>query len=94
MATTVATLVYLTVLLLSFFASRELVTKRGTVGALGLAICWLAVLALFAYASALVPFAPLDQSLSYALAQMVFAGSILGIPAGFFDRWRKRTNKE
>lgn len=93
MATAVATFIYFTILLLSFLSTRRLVTKRGPKGALALAVCWLALIALFSYAPSLAPHVPLDQSLSYAIAQMVLVGSALGIPAGLLNRWRKRTNK-
>ena len=63
------------------------------IGALWLGASCLAVLAIFAYAASINPAIPLDQSLSYAFAQMFLIGSALGIPAGFVNRWRKRTNK-
>lgn len=93
MATAVAALAYFAILFLSFLSARNLVTKTGVKGAIALAVCWLAVIAFFAYAASLAPQVPLDQSLPYAVAQMVLAGSALGIPAGLFNRWRKRTNK-
>lgn len=90
MATAIAALVYFTLLLVSFLAARRVVASRGLKGAVGLTICWAALLAVFAYAPSLAPFAPLDQSLSYAIAQMVLAGSAIGIPAGAYDRWKHR----
>jgi len=91
MATTVAVLLYFTIFLLSFLAAREVVATRGLKGAIGLAVCWLALAAFFSYATLIAPFAPLNQLLSVALAQMVLSGAVLGLLAGVYKRWKKRT---
>jgi hypothetical protein len=93
MATAAAALAYFAILLVSFLAARKIVALRGLKGAIGLAMCWAALLAVFAYAPSLAPFVPLDQSLSFAIAQMVLAGSAFGIPAGAYDRLRHRNKR-
>lgn len=93
MATAIAALVYFAILLASLLATRKVVASRGLKGAIGLTICWTALLAVFAYAPSLAPFAPLDQSLSHAIAQMVLAGSAIGILAGAYDRWKHRNKR-
>ena len=91
MAAVIATLIYFTLILTSFLAARKVVTARGLTGALGLVVCWLALASVFAYIPSIVPFVPLDQRPSFAVAQMVLVGSALGLPAGFVNRWRQRT---
>lgn len=93
MATAIAAFVYFALLMVSFFAARKVVASRGMKGAIGMTACWVSLLAVFAYAPSLAPFAPLDQSLSYAIAQMVLAGSAIGTPAGAYDRWKHRNKR-
>ena len=87
MAAVVASLIYFAIFFLSVLASREGVTLRGWKGAAGLIVCGFVLALLFATA----PYAPLNQLLSVAMAQMVVCRSALGLPAGIYKRWKLRT---
>lgn len=91
MAAVVASLIYFAIFLLSVLASREGVTLRGWKGAAGLIVCGFVLAGVFALLFATAPYAPLNQLLSVAVAQMVVCRSALGLPAGIYKRWKLRT---
>lgn len=93
MASAIAAIVYFTILILSFLAARHMVLRRGWFGALWIAFCLSVLAAFFALAPLYLPFVAVDALLSVAIAQMVMVGAVLGIPAGLFRRFRRRTSE-
>ncbi len=92
MASAIAAIVYFTILILSFLAARHMVLRRGWLGALWIVFCLSVLAAFFALAPLYLPFVAIDSLLSVAIAQMVMVGATLGVPAGLYRRFKRRTN--